>query len=65
MPSDSGPVVGLEQACQRPGHWLIEGYDVIRIGRNGWNLYRFGPDRVHWTRSLNEARDWIACQLNS
>jgi hypothetical protein len=62
MPSDSGPELGLEQNCIEPGHWLIEGYDVQRVGRNGWNTYRFGPERVHWTRTLQQAREWIASQ---
>lgn len=63
MSRDSGPVVGLEQACVRPGHWLIEGYDVMRMTHNSprrrWEIMRFGK-WVHEVPTLAEARDWIA-----
>lgn len=62
MPSDSGPVVGLEQSCIKPGHWLIEGYDVYRWKTGGWRAYHFGR-KVGWFRTLREAREWIADRL--
>lgn len=38
MSNDSGPVMPLEQRCVKPGHWVIEGYDVHRTN-TGWNIY--------------------------
>lgn len=56
----------LEQSCIEPGHWLIEGYDVITVrldgGRPGkserW-LIKFRGKRVKAVRTLAEARDYI------
>lgn len=77
MSSDSGPVNGgLEQSCQRPGHWLIEGYDVKRTqhfqeavwndGRSHktWWTWRITKPGRYYSehRTLAEARDWIASQ---
>lgn len=58
MSRDSGPVSPLEQRCVRPGHWVIEGYDVMRRSN-------VRPDSTWWVigklefSTLAEARDWI------
>jgi hypothetical protein len=51
---------GPDGYCVEPGHWHFAGsYSAKRVGRNGWNIYRGPGNRVHWTRSLREARAWI------
>lgn len=52
--------LGLEQSRERPGVWLIEGYDVIREASR-WEVRRDGQ-RVHVSRTLAGAREWIAEQ---
>lgn len=61
----------LEQRCQRPGLWHIEGYVAVRVhGRRkqkGWWIYRpteDGPERVAVTSSIGEARDWIRQEIS-
>jgi len=61
--SDSGPVLGLEQRCIRPGRWLIEGYTVVRHGTASrplhWTVYD-GPSMAARVDKLATAREWIA-----
>lgn len=60
----------LEQTCQRPGLWHIEGHVVVRVhGRRkhkSWWIYR--PADAEWcpvvASSLTEARDWIRQEIN-
>jgi hypothetical protein len=63
--SEHHEALGLEQSCVRPGHWLIEGYDVTRehpvLGT--WVVSRFGQP-VAFRRTLDGARIWIADQVN-
>jgi hypothetical protein len=51
--------LGLEQHCVEPGHWRIEGYEVIReYGR--WFIRPIGTRQYHDSvRTLAKARDWI------
>lgn len=65
MSRDSGPVEPLEQRCIEPGHWLIEGYDVIKTNSQvtrgfvpNWAISLFGEHRAN-VRTLSDARDWI------
>lgn len=58
----------LEQACQTPGEWLIEGYGVFRGRRLGkapapWHIFKDGI-HLQTMPSLDQARVWIAEQLN-
>jgi len=75
MARDSGPVSPLEQSRVSPGHWLIEGYDVLRVG-DGWRIFQhFEVDTVSELAGaeaadllarvdyLAEARDWIRNKL--
>lgn len=62
---ETGPILPLEQSCVRPGHWLIEGYDVERLVlhkgrrvRGQWIIRHFGEEKAVVT-GLAAARDWI------
>jgi hypothetical protein len=74
--SSKGSVMpDLEQRCIQPGHWMIEGFEVLRR-RQTWNYYdEFGDRRsisyslwaiegengnVDTFRTLTEAREHIA-----
>jgi hypothetical protein len=59
-------LVNLEQSCQQPGHWLIEGFSVKRVKPQLWRILN-PPARIthrlyFW--SLTEARHWIVDELN-
>lgn len=61
MARDSGPVEPLEERCERPGRWVIEGRDVRKLpaaapGRR-WQI--IGPHPRVARRTLGEIRDWI------
>ncbi len=64
--------LSLEQKCLRPGHWVIEGYHVVRYGYRQWHkdcvtwlIYDVGvrptvrTDAIMATKTLAAARDWI------
>jgi len=61
MSEKSYGLAGLEQRCVKPGHWMVEGCDVIRIRHNGeiaWRVVYFGI--IEYTgRTLLECREWI------
>jgi hypothetical protein len=38
MARDTGPLNPLEQQCLEPGHWLIEGWDVLRVYSRGYGV---------------------------
>jgi hypothetical protein len=60
MARDSGPVEPLEERCERPGHWVIEGRDVRRVRGTGDRRWQIdGPGRKVGRRTLDEIRDWI------
>lgn len=59
--AEHSEALGLEQRCVKPGHWLIEGYDVRREHGN-WRVYRFEVHLLDSFRTLKEAREWIAKQ---
>ena len=75
MAKDSGPVNPLEQRCLRPGLWLIEGYEVVRITgskpahsalrrlarqwRQEWQVFGGKDYPLTVVQYLDEARDWI------
>lgn len=61
-----------EQKCLSPGHWRIDGHDVVRVGYKTWDRSCidwciFAPGTwaspntipVHMTKGLTQARDWI------
>lgn len=60
---------GLDQACKEPGHWLIEGFDVMRAGPQryaGWVIYGYSREDVRAVvNTLAEARAWIREYINS
>lgn len=71
MSSEHGPAQPLEQRCVRPGHWVIEGYDVQRFtGRRArswhteWHAAWSPGEEPHVERTLDGAREWIREQLN-
>lgn len=66
--------LGLEQKCLRPGHWMIEGHNVVRFGYKTWDkgsvdwcifdlgatgVCAGGARPIHMTKTLAAARDWI------
>lgn len=56
--------LGLEQRCIKPGHWRIEGHDVVRQQDGWWLVYEPGSYGSNWkarrlTKTLAAARDWI------
>jgi hypothetical protein len=60
MTRERGPVQPLEERCVKPGHWVIEGYDVFRIRGTGDRRWQIeGPAPRVGRRTLDEIRDWI------
>ena len=67
MSKDTGWLVPLEQSCKAGGHWHIEGYCVLRMGRT-WSTKLAGcqaegtddpNEPTSYTPSLNGARELI------
>jgi hypothetical protein len=65
----------LEQRCQRPGLWHIEGHVAIRVSNatgpgSWWMVYRPDADadggRVLVTKqaTLDRVRDWLRQEIN-
>jgi hypothetical protein len=52
----------LEQKCQRPGYWRIEGFEVVRTPSWEWVVVS-GNGLLVRCHTLREAREWIADHL--
>jgi hypothetical protein len=56
----------LEEKCQKPGHWLIEGYKCFRkrtYGRGGvtyWQIFDSDKQLLTEVEYLDDARAYIA-----
>ena len=55
--------LGLDASCVAPGHWQIEGYEVLRYQsefseRPVWVVRRFGQ-MLTATDTLREAWQWV------
>ena len=62
--TDDPEALPPEQSCIEPGHWLIEGHDVVRldggrsVGSERW-LITFCGQHIKAVRTLGEARGYI------
>ncbi|GAA2843479.1 hypothetical protein [Kribbella solani] len=66
--SEHYEALGLEASCVEPGHWLIEGYDVLRFhsdfsSRPVWVIRRHGRT-VAATDRLRDAWQWVGQAVN-
>ncbi len=61
--ADSGPVRELEMRRLRSGHYLIEGYDVVRYGSRKWVIDFCGARVSARCRTLRDAKDLIRDQI--
>jgi hypothetical protein len=59
----SKAVVELDQVRRAAGHWVIAGYDVYEIVPGYWSIYT-DADKQTSVTGLDEARAWIAAELN-
>lgn len=63
--TDNPEALGLEQRCVRPGHWIIEGYDVRAgyLGRsrriNHWYIVDPPEGAPPSFLYLSDVREWI------
>lgn len=57
----------LQSKCIRPGHWEIESFTVQQDETTGeWVVHEaFASKPVATVRTLTEAREWIAADLDS